>query len=74
MTLTVLWSASCLSLSMAEYLVRWWGCSDGIGIDAYFNPDTFIIISTFFGKILFFVDVFAILKLYKYKGEAFVGV
>ena len=49
-------------------------CSDEIGIDAYFNPDTFIIISTFFGKILFFMDVFAILKLYKYKGEAFAGV
>ena len=50
------------------------GCSDEIGIDTYFNPDTFIIISTFFGKILFFADVFAILKLYKYNGEAFVGV
>ena len=25
MTLTALWSASCLSLSMAEYLMRGWG-------------------------------------------------
>lgn len=48
MTLTVLWSASCLSLSMAEYLMRWVGdCSDGIGIVLEGEADVLTPVFTF---------------------------